>query len=464
MNKRRGLSLLTVLVMVFSLFTAWTVTDALAEEETAKGLKITGPKVVAKGLSIQLKANQKVTWSSSNARIASVSADGKVTGVSAGKATITATSKSNKNEKKNWTVTVKADRVKKVTIKASKTELAVGGTLKLKASASPSSAAQSFTWKSSKTSVVKVSSKGKVTAVAPGTAKITATAADGSKAEASITITVTGGGSTKYYALIIGNGLGYWENTLYGPPNDVKAVKALLKSTNQDWKITVKENVTSTGFRSAIQSAYAGATENDVCLFYYSGHGMDNTGDDSMEGALVGVDYYAFKPGQLANALYENAPGKVIVLLDSCGSGGLVYSKNGEKKEIVSDKKSAKKFVDAVISSFSYFDQKAKNAANTGEMLNGKFQVLAACAYRESCLDLTYEFVRGGAYTISLTRAGGIRHSTCKDLGYMPGDTSGDGQLTLQEAYKSVKSFVEENWWDQETQMYGDKNFVLFAR
>jgi len=464
MNKRRGLSLLMVLVMVFSLFTAWTVTGATAEEDTAKALKITGSKVVAKGLSIKLKANQKVTWSSSNARIASVNADGKVTGVSAGKATITATSKSDKKVKQNWTVTVKADRVKKITIKASKTELAVGGTLKLKASASPSSASQSFTWKSSKTSVAKVSSKGKVTAVAPGTAKITATAADGSKVSASITITVSGTGSTKYYALLIGNGLGYPENTLYGPPNDIKAMKAMLKGTSQDWKITVRENVTGNGFRSAIQSAYSGATENDVCLFYYSGHGYDDVWDDAYEGALVGVDYQPFLPGQLANALYECAPGKVIVLLDSCGSGGLIYSKNGEQKEVVSEKKSAKKFVDAVISSFSYFDQKAKDVANIGELRDGKFQVLAACAYRSTSLDTTFYNVRGGAFTISLTYAAGIWHHDGKYMGYMPGDTNGDGQLTLQETYKKVKSYVEENWWDQETQMYGDKNFVLFAR
>ena len=56
--------------------------------------------------------------------------------------------------------------------------------------ASPSSAAQSFTWKSSDKKVARVSKTGKVTAVGTGKAVITAAATDGSGVKKTIAITV----------------------------------------------------------------------------------------------------------------------------------------------------------------------------------------------------------------------------------------------------------------------------------
>ena len=158
----------------------------------AQAVNIEGSKYVAKGKKVTLKANQAVTWKSSNKKVATVSSKGVVTGVKPGKVTITAVSKADKSLKKKWEMTVKTKAVKSVTISAPTKELNLADkkTVTLKAKITPSGAAKSVTWKSSNKKVVKVDSKGKVTAVGEGTAKITATAADGSQKKAAVTITV----------------------------------------------------------------------------------------------------------------------------------------------------------------------------------------------------------------------------------------------------------------------------------
>ena len=171
------------LIMALMLFVCTT------EVSAATKIKISGPKYVAKGKTITLKANKKVRWKSSNRRIAKVTAKGKVKGIRSGTVKITARAK-NGSGKKTWKVVVKKKAVKSIRIKASATKIYTGGTVTLKAKCSPSSASQEVTWKSSNKSVAKVNSSGKVTGVKAGTVRITATARDGSKKRKSITIKV----------------------------------------------------------------------------------------------------------------------------------------------------------------------------------------------------------------------------------------------------------------------------------
>lgn len=132
--------------------------------------------------------DKSLTWKSSNEKVAKVSQSGKVTAIKAGTATITVTSVNGK--KAACKVTVKAARiaVKSVKLNLKKATVGKGEKITLKATVSPSNAtSKKVTWKSSKTSVAKVSSKGVVTARKGGTATITATA-DGKKATCKITV------------------------------------------------------------------------------------------------------------------------------------------------------------------------------------------------------------------------------------------------------------------------------------
>ena len=170
-----------------------------AAKKKPKKITVEGPKTVAKGKKITLKAtvtpekaSQKVTWSSSDTSIATVSSKGVVKGVKAGKVTITAASRANPKVKKDYKITVKGTPAKKVTISGAVEQLDLAGqaSVQLKAAAEPRKAGQTFTWKSSDRNVATVSDEGLVKAVAPGEVRITATAADGSKKKASVTIRV----------------------------------------------------------------------------------------------------------------------------------------------------------------------------------------------------------------------------------------------------------------------------------
>ena len=143
--------------------------------------------------------NKNVTWSTSNASIATVN-NGEVTAVSAGTATITATA-DGKSATCTVTVTAATVPVTGVTLNKTSTSLYVGDTETLTPTITPDNATnKNVTWSSDDTSVATVDASGLVTAVARGTAVITATAADGSGANASCTVTVSryssGGGSS----------------------------------------------------------------------------------------------------------------------------------------------------------------------------------------------------------------------------------------------------------------------------
>ena len=117
-------------------------------------------------------ATSKLTWKSSKKKVATVSADGKVTGVKAGTAVI-AVKTANKKTAKVKVKVLKGNAVAKVKLDKSGTvKLNIGETLKLTPSVYPDTAKTSFKWKSSKKKVATVSADGTVTPVAAGTAVI----------------------------------------------------------------------------------------------------------------------------------------------------------------------------------------------------------------------------------------------------------------------------------------------------
>lgn len=137
-------------------------------------------------------SNKNVTWKSSNTNVAKVNANGKITAVNAGTATITCTSKDNKKKKATCKVTVtKKVNVTGVTLNKTSASVVVGGSVTLKATVSPSNATtKGVTWSSSNTKVATVNASGKVTAVAAGTATITCKTNDQNK-KATCKVTVT---------------------------------------------------------------------------------------------------------------------------------------------------------------------------------------------------------------------------------------------------------------------------------
>ena len=132
-------------------------------------------------------ANKSVTWTSSDAKVATVS-NGTVKAVAAGTATITA--KTSNGKTATCKVTVKNPVVAVTGIKLNKTSITIekGKSEKLMATISPNNSTnKSVTWTSSDTKVATVSN-GTVKAVAAGTATITAKTSNGKTATCKVTV------------------------------------------------------------------------------------------------------------------------------------------------------------------------------------------------------------------------------------------------------------------------------------
>lgn len=137
--------------------------------------------------------NKGITFSTSNAKIATVNEYGVVTGVGKGTATITATAKDGSGVKGTYTVNVSTNtqKVTKIALYGKGT-LSVGSVEYLGYEVWPADAAnKGVTFSTSNGTVATVNEYGVVTGKAAGTAIITATAKDGSGIKGTYTVTVT---------------------------------------------------------------------------------------------------------------------------------------------------------------------------------------------------------------------------------------------------------------------------------
>ena len=122
--------------------------------------------------------NKTLTWTSSNPKVATVDSTGKVTTIKNGTTTITCKSANGKTA--TCKITVRDINVTGIELDMTSVLADAGSTFVVKANIMPSNATnQKVIWTSSNTSIAKISSSGKVTAVAPGVCQITATTVDG---------------------------------------------------------------------------------------------------------------------------------------------------------------------------------------------------------------------------------------------------------------------------------------------
>lgn len=169
-----------------------------------KAYKVSGAYLIPKGKTKTLKpvftpdstSNKNVTYKTSSKKVLTVTSKGVVKAVGAAGKTATITMTAKDGSKKSVKVKFKiVNPASKVVLNDGKDiELTVGQkseALPFKVeNKSKKNTCDQVAFTSSKTKVATVNSKGVVTAVAEGTAKITATAKDGSNKKATITVTV----------------------------------------------------------------------------------------------------------------------------------------------------------------------------------------------------------------------------------------------------------------------------------
>ncbi|MEG1843907.1 MAG: Ig-like domain-containing protein [Clostridia bacterium] len=134
--------------------------------------------------------DKRLTWSSADPNIATVNARGVVTGVAKGKTLLTATSQ---NLLVGLTHVEVLSAVSSITLAMdpSIARIQPGDQVALAATVLPAGAKQALSWSSSNSSVARVSQDGLVTARAPGSVRIVATATDGSKTRASLKLSIS---------------------------------------------------------------------------------------------------------------------------------------------------------------------------------------------------------------------------------------------------------------------------------
>lgn len=166
-----------------------TVTVSLGSSSVTTG-QGTQATAILKDAGGNVLTGRAVSWSSSNTAVATVNASGAVASLAAGTAKITATSEG-KSGFSTLTVTAPVVPVATVTVSLGAPSLTTGQTTLATAVTKDASGnvltGRVVTWSSSNTSVATVSNTGLVSALAAGTAQITATS-EGKSGSASITV------------------------------------------------------------------------------------------------------------------------------------------------------------------------------------------------------------------------------------------------------------------------------------
>ena len=136
--------------------------------------------------------NKKLKYTSSDTKVAEVSASGLVTAKSEGEAKIRAAATDGSDEYAVCYVTVTGKaKVTGITLDRTSAEVKRGEKITLNVTVSPSYASnKKVVWKSANTKIATVDANGSVTAKAPGRTKITVTSSENSSYQASCTVTV----------------------------------------------------------------------------------------------------------------------------------------------------------------------------------------------------------------------------------------------------------------------------------
>ncbi len=210
MRNRAGKKILAAgmaVILTAGLFSDSSATTSQAAKKV-KSVTITNPQTsslyLKKGEKFQVKTkvapasakNKKLKFTSSNKKVAAVSAKGKVTAKKNGKAKITAAAKDKSGRKAAITVQVVKNFKKASGVSLDQKNAVLymsngANTVTLAATVTPKKATvKKVVYKTSDASVAGVSAKGVVTAKKEGIVKVTAFAADGRGAKAVCTITV----------------------------------------------------------------------------------------------------------------------------------------------------------------------------------------------------------------------------------------------------------------------------------
>lgn len=282
----------------------------------------------------------------------------------------------------------------------------------------------------------------------------------------SFTVTAAPSSNTAYRALVIGE-YSYYK-PLWACAGDAEMVSSMLSyamaPNGSRYQVNLQYNQDRDGIREQIESTFADADADDVSFFFISSHGVcggwingEYVDNGEEEGALMGVTpsgVVSYIPVYELAGWLSKIPGRVIVVIDACGSGAAIYDpdipQNGnDAKSAQTENEIAAQyqaFNSAVMDAFAAVNETItvpndiglRSAAKAGEMRASKFYVLTASSYQQLSWTAGYEH----SYFTNLL---------CTGInGTMPADTEGNnnGRLTLHELFSYISRHGDGKTWD----------------
>ena len=263
-----------------------------------------------------------------------------------------------------------------------------------------------------------------------------------------------------YRALLIGVG-DYIESSitdLLAPTYDVDRMIDVLNhckfgtdEVNFSSIVSLKDfSATKEAIIDGISSTFSGADDNDVSYFFFGGHGEEYLGIYYLCPTNILLTSYDndISVNELETAL-SAVPGRKVVFLDSCHSGGFIGKGDGRK---IISKEELVLFNDGIINVFSQAQIKALLTTN-------EYKVLTSCHDYQICWEDSPHPVDGNPF-------GWFSAVLCEGCGYNTynhpylADNDENNIVSLNEAYLYIESTLET--LDQDVQVYpSGSNFTI---
>lgn len=405
----------------------------------------------------------ELTWKSGKKSIATVDEEGVVTPVKPG--TVKITVKTDNGKKATITVKVKAVKPTKVSIVAETKVVEVGKTIQLTAKLKPSNAYSKLTWTSGNKKIATVNKNGVVKGKKAGKVKITVKTANGKKASVTIKVKKKGSNPVKCRALLVAQCNYTAASALPGCAGDTRLMYNMLSNCQGgeggSWEITKKQDLSYSGFFSAIDQAFAGADDNDVSLLFYSGHGAS-------DGSLCSVPSCDLMSQSAIASKLQSIPGRFIIMYDSCHSGSGIYTYGEENSASIADPKAEAAFNAAVVNAFA--------AADTGILVDAKGNVAMDGVENTGELRVANKFyvlvaARKSEYSWCNSDHSYFTEWACEAVGtsgHMPADTNYNNVATLDEMFNYISDVGDDvsfSGYYQHVQAYPrNSDFKMFRR
>ena len=366
-----------------------------------------------------------IHWESGDPSVASVSAEGLVTGRGEGETEVTAYACG--GALASCRVAVRYVPVDAVRLLSRQMILCVGDDAAIECDVLPGNASDPrLTYVAEPEGVVEIDRRGVLKGLSEGTCSVTVRSMDGGWMD---TLNVTVGPAPKRWrALLVGeqNYASTVASVRTGSINSVSGLRSMLANLSfegERFQTTTLLDASRDGVLAGIRDTFAGASAGDVALFYITCHGYYEAGMTCFRM----YDGSVMTAAELAGALGD-VPGEIFLVIDCCGSGGAIGRASGTDDLL--------KGIDGV------FGGTVGPAAVSGS----RFRVLASAALEQDSHRIS--FAAGGGesgmatvFARALCEAGGwdlqrsARSAMRADLDY-------DGLVTLGELHEYVSRRV----------------------